>query len=346
MKDFNNLCLNGKIYSKQELLEQTVNDTGQAIEHLDFWLFISQWFNEKAYIEVSSSGSTDKAKIIQIPKKKMIASAAMTCQFFNLKKGASALLCLSAKHIGGMMMIVRAMHAEFNLLITTASANPLKTLHEKIDFIALVPYQAKTILKENPESLASIANIIIGGGKIDYELQQALLENQLTAYSTFGMTETISHIALQKIGSETYYTCLDGIHVEQSSRGTLIVNAPILLDEALETNDLITLVSSKKFKWLGRTDFAIESGGLKFIPEQIEQKLEAKIQERFIISSRPHPLLNNELILLIEGTERVLDPTIFAGLEKYEKPKKVYFISKFAETATGKINRIQSQKLI
>jgi len=346
MKDFNNLSINGEVYSKLKLRELASKLTKITDWQSPFWLFIAQWFNEKSYIEVHSSGSTGKPKLLQIPKVKMLASAAMTCQFFNLKKGNTALLCLSPKHIGGMMMIVRAMYAELNLIPRPPSANPLNEVNEKIDFIALVPYQVQNILDLNPKKLEAIPNIIIGGGKLDFALQQSLKHHQVAAYSTFGMTETLSHIALQKIGAEENYTCLDGIRIEQSTRGTLIVHAPMLLEEELETNDLIELVSPRQFKWLGRTDFAIESGGLKFIPEQVERKLEDKIRRRFIISSRPHPKLNNELVLLIEGEQSALDSDLFEGLDKYEYPKQIYFITQFIETANGKIDRIKTRQLI
>jgi len=346
MKDFNNLSIGGKLYSKNELLELSANMDEKPNWSLDFCLFIQQWLNDSVSIKVNTSGSTGKAKSIEISKAKMLVSAAMTCDFFNLRKGDTALLCLSPKHIGGMMMIVRALYAKLNLILKLPNANPLEDVNDKINFIALVPYQVKTILDQNPEKLAKIPHVIIGGGQLDFALQQSLQHHQVESYSTFGMTETISHIALQKIGSEGQYTCLDGIHVERSSRGTITVHAPSLMEEPLETNDLIELISSKQFKWLGRTDFAIESGGLKFIPEAIERKLESKIQGRFIISSRPHLKLNNELIIIIEGEQSFLDAHLFDSLGKYEQPRAVFFVKALAETANGKIDRIKSRLLI
>ena len=346
MKDFNNIKVNGRLWRIEAYLEEAKNKDALADWESDFLSFLEQWTNTESFISVRSSGSTGKAKNIQISKKRMLASAAMTCQFFKLKPEDTALLCLSTKHIGGMMMVLRAIYAGLNLIPREANANPLQHLKEQIDFIAIVPYQAKSILSENPSALENIAHIIIGGGKVDYALQEALKQANVKAFSTFGMTETISHFALQEITKDDSYTCLPGIKIAQSTEGTLIVDAPELLDKAITTNDLIELISAKQFRWLGRKDFAIESGGLKFIPEQIEKRLESKIPERFIITSRSHEQLNNEIILLIEGEQRTLDPKIFEGLSKYEKPKAIVFVPALIEVANGKIDRLTSAQLI
>jgi O-succinylbenzoic acid--CoA ligase len=346
MKDFNNLIINGQVFSKENLLKLTVNTSDYLEWEQDFYAFIKQWLNDENYIAVQTSGSTGKPKMLKVLKSRMIASAQMTCKFLHLKPKDKALLCLSTKHIGGMMMVVRAFCARLNLIAQVPSGNPLQFINETLDFIAIVPYQAKIIIAENPENLRVIPHIIIGGGKVDYSLSVSLQKEQIIAYSTFGMTETLSHIALQKIGKEDSYSCLEGIEVKSDSAGKLIIHAPALLENILHTNDLVSIISSKEFKWLGRADFAIESGGLKFIPEQIEQKLAPKITARFIISSRPHTKLNNEIILLIEGEKSQIDSQVFESLDLYEQPKHIYFINQFIETANGKIDRIKTRNLI
>lgn len=346
MKDFNILKIEGEILNKKSLETQSKLFIAMDNWKGDFWRFIAQWINDENFILVNTSGSTSAPKSIKILKEKMLESAAMTCSFFNLKKDDTALLCLSAKHIGGMMMIVRSIYAQLNLITTEPKANPLININKSIDFTAMVPYQAQTCLNESSEKTKAIKNIIIGGGKVSYDLQQLIQLNQINAYSTFGMTETISHIALQKIGYEDYYTCLNNIEVEKSEENTLIINAPNLLSEKLTTNDIVELKNNKQFIWLGRKDFAIETGGVKVLPELIEKKLEPHINSRFIISYITSSKFNNEVVLLIESNEYKFDETIFKDLNKFEKPKKILFIKQFIKTENGKIKREATRGLI
>lgn len=346
MKDFNSLILFGKEYRFQdlqvEIRKSHVSDSWQS----EFWAFVAKWLNDDSYIAVHSSGSTGKPKVIQIEKSKMLASARMTCAYFNLKKGNKALLAMSPKHIGGMMMIVRAFYAKLDLHILKAQSNPAKEISESFDFVALVPYQVKCILKENLEQIKYFKQLLIGGGQVDWELENTLIKSKIDAYSSFGMTETISHFALRKIGDEDEYTCLEGIEIEQSSENKLVIHAPMLHDGPIYTNDLIRKTSQTSFVWLGRADFAIETGGIKVIPELIEKQLVKHINERFFISYLPHDKLNNELILVIEGSSRSLNAGVFDHLEKYHQPKKIFFIPRFIETSSGKVNRLASRKLI
>jgi len=346
MKDFNNLIINNKKYDQNDLLNQVKIHVSKENWEGDFWRFIAQWLDQKPYVTVQTSGSTGQPKKIQIAKEKMLESAKNTCHFFQLKEGDNALLCLSAKHIGGMMMIVRAFYNKLNLHLVAPQANPLKDMESKIEFTAMVPYQAQNCIKASLKKTQDISHIIIGGGKISSELEQLITVNDIQAYSTFGMTETISHIALQKIGKDQHYTCLNNIRIDKSKEGTLVIHAPNLLDKALATNDLIDMINHSQFKWLGRKDFAIESGGIKIIPEIIEQKLEPYLKRNFIISSRPSNQFNNEVILIIEGEKYTIDSSIFKALSKFEKPKAVYFVDKMIYTPTGKIKRRATQKLV
>lgn len=343
MKDFNTLKINGKIWSKKELQNYVLPKDLEEDYLLEFWSMIQKLLDDKTYIEVQSSGSTGKPKIIQLDKKKLIASAQMTCNFFQLKDKHTALLCLSTKHIGGLMMIVRAFYSGMNLMVQKASANPLLNIQEKINFIALVPYQVQTCLAQNPEKLRNIDLVLIGGGAIQKQLEEEIDQNKIKAYSSFGMTESISHFAVREIGKEEYYQCLEDIEIELSKRATLILHAPHLLDEKLETNDLVEIVGKDKFIWLGRSDFAIESGGLKMHPEQIERVLEKHFKERILISSIPSVEFNNELILIIEGEKRAIDEKIFNALNAYERPKKIFFLDAFVES-NAKINRIKTRE--
>lgn len=347
MKDFNRLTLFGQEYTKDALLLESESSSNRASWENHFWSFIRQWLDEENHIIVESSGSTGKPKKIKILKSKMLASAESTCKYLKIKAKDKALLCMSANHIGGMMMIVRAFYQRLDLYLIAPQANPLFEFKTTIDFIALVPYQVKMILEANPQKLQGIEKIIIGGGIVDAGLEKRLIEERIEAYSTFGMTETISHIALKRIAKEDYYTCLPNIQISKSDRGTLIIHAPKILDEALETNDLVEILDSDKFRWLGRLDFAIESGGLKVIPEILEKQLASCLKENYIISSLPHATLNQIIVLLIESDHTLeIAENIFESFGKYEIPKQIIFLPKFAYTKSGKIDRIKTREMI
>lgn len=343
MKDFNTLILNGEKLNKTSLLEKcNKNQIREAWED-DFWLFIEAWLNPQPYIDVKTSGSTGTPKLIQINKAKMLASAQLTCAFFNLKARDTALLCMSAKNIGGMMMIVRALYAQLDLQLVKPQANPLKTLNKSIDFCAMVPYQIQSSLAENPEQLSLIKHLLIGGGTISSQLEEQIRLQDIEAYHSFGMTETISHFALRKVGFEDYFTCLPGITIEQDSYDTLQVFAPIFGKTPIQTNDIIEKISTSTFRWKGRLDFAIETGGIKVLPEMIENMLAKQIDKRFFISALPDEKLNNRVILIIEGKPMQMPSNLFNELPPYHKPKEVHFVLKFEETTSGKIDRLTTQ---
>jgi O-succinylbenzoic acid--CoA ligase len=202
------------------------------------------------------------------------------------------------------------------------------------DFVAMVPLQAQNSIQE----LKKVKKLIIGGAAVNKTLEKQLLKLKTEVYETYGMTETITHIAARKLG-ETAFTVLPDVTVSYDDRYCLVIHAPKISDEVIITNDIVELVNENQFIFLGRIDNVINSGGIKLIPEQIENKLMSKIQQRFFIASKSDNELGEKLVLVIEGDKVEFDHSIYEDLDKYEKPKEILFISKFKETATGKIMR-------
>jgi o-succinylbenzoate---CoA ligase len=312
--------------------------------------FLQDWRNPSLFIETATSGSTGEPKIIKVTKKQMIASALMTGEFLTIKKGENALLNLSVDTIAGKMMIVRAIVLELNLFVISLSKNPFDSTINipSIDFIALVPYQVNEILNQHSDKLKNIKSIIIGGAESSEKLINILKVKGIQAYQTFGMTETISHIAMRKIGltTEEHYSTLPNIYLSINSDQQLIINAPKLYIDNLITNDLVELISENSFIWKGRADYIINSGGVKIHPEKIEQILSRYIEVPFFISSVKDDLLGEKIILLIESSNKLkLDFTeIFIGVSNYFKPKETIYLNEFSRTISGKINRIQTLK--
>jgi O-succinylbenzoic acid--CoA ligase len=296
--------------------------------------FLLDWFDSKDYIEMFTSGSTGEPKTVIVKKQAMVNSAIATGDFFDLKPGNSALQCLPVKYVAGKMMLVRAMILGLDLEFVAPSSHPMRNNEIDFDFVAMVPLQAQNSIQE----LKKVKKLIIGGAAVNKTLEKQLLKLKTEVYETYGMTETITHIAARKLG-ETAFTVLPDVTVSYDDRNCLVIHAPKISDEVIITNDIVELVNENQFIFLGRIDNVINSGGIKLIPEQIENKLMSKIQQRFFIASKSDNELGEKLVLVIEGDKVEFDNSIYEDLDKYEKPKEILFISKFKETATGKIIR-------
>lgn len=301
--------------------------------------FLLDWFDGKPYIEMQTSGTTGTPKIISVSKQAMVNSALATGYFFDLQPGNKALHCLPVKFVAGKMMLVRAMILGLDLEFVAPSSHPLRNNEYDYDFVAMVPLQVQNSISE----LKRVKKMIVGGAKINNSLEKQLVKLKTAAFETYGMTETITHIAAKKVG-EKAFTVLPDVTISYDDRNCLVIHAPRISDEVIVTNDIVELVNENQFVFLGRMDNVINSGGIKLIPEQIEEKLSGKIDARFFIASKEDKELGEKVILVIEGEKQTIDDAIFADLDKYEKPKEILFVPKFKETANGKVMRKESLK--
>lgn len=301
--------------------------------------FLLDWFDSKSYIEMETSGTTGEPKTISVSKQAMVDSAIATGDFFDLQPKNKALQCLPVKYVAGKMMLVRAMILGLDLEFVAPSSHPLENNEIDFDFVAMVPLQAQNSLSQ----LKKVKKLIIGGAAVNKTLEKQLLKLPTEVYETYGMTETITHIAARKLG-EKAFTVLPYVTVSYDDRNCLVIHAPRISPEVIITNDIVELVNENQFIFLGRMDNVINSGGIKLIPEQIEQKLVSKISQRFFIASKPDNELGEKVVLVIEGEKFNLDTSIYESLDKYEKPKEIIFIPKFLDTVTGKILRKETLK--
>jgi len=303
--------------------------------------FLLDWFDEKSYIELPTSGSTGTPKIIKIEKQAMLDSALATGDFFGLQPGNTMLHCLPTNYVAGKMMFVRSFILGLDMKFVEPNSNPLKNIDENFDFCAMIPLQAKNSLKKLREK--KIKKLIIGGVKVHKALEQELVKIPIEIYETYGMTETITHIAAKRIGEEVF-TVLPNVKVSVDERECLIIKAKRISSKEIVTNDIVELISDTQFKWEGRYDNVINSGGIKLMPEQIEEKLSTLIPRRYFVSGLADDNLGEKVVLYVEGEPIELEETVFSVLKKYEKPKEIVFISKFKQTITGKILRKESLK--
>lgn len=334
--------LNGLPYQSDGLYEiaKDLINSGAHYE-ISIGKFIQEWLDSKETVLVRTSGSTGAPKDIELSKHKMINSAKATGTFFKLAENTTALLCLPSNYIAGKMMLVRAMTLGWDLHIVAPEKDAITQYDNNYDFVAMVPYQVHYSLN----SLNKIKKLIIGGGSISKKLNDQLQGVDTEVFATYGMTETITHIAARRINGlakTTDYTALPNVKFSVDGRNCLTIKAPEVSDNKVPTNDIVRLISPTSFEYLGRIDNVVNSGGVKLFPEQIEAKLASYIDCPFIIASEKNDALGEQLILVLEEDITKETPDFkdaFSILTNYERPKKIYSFSKFPFTETGKIKR-------
>ncbi|MBU3013035.1 AMP-binding protein [Polaribacter vadi] len=311
---------------------------------VDIHLFLQNWFSNEIAITVKTSGSTGTPKSIQLKKELMINSAKATGNYFNLPQNTKALLCLPIVYIAGKMMLIRALTLGWQLDVIESNSNPLEIIKNKYDFSAMVPLQVENSISK----LNLIKQLIVGGGVVSNSLQNKLQTVTTNVFATYGMTETITHIAVKKLNNfsnkntnlveNLFYETLPNVTIYIDERNCLVIDAKKVSEEIIFTNDVVQLISDNHFKWLGRFDNVINSGGVKLHPEKIEEKLSKIITNRFFVTGITNEKLGEKLILIIEGNKQEVSFEN-CSLSKFEKPKEIYFVSNFIETETGKIQR-------
>ncbi|WP_230401557.1 AMP-binding protein [Hanstruepera ponticola] len=310
--------------------------------------FLSDWLDNKDYIFSKTSGSTGKPKILKIKKQSMVNSVIATGDFFDLEPKNSALLCLPAQAISGKMMLVRAMILGLELDAVKPKKSIDINLAKQYDFIALTPMQ----LYNSLDRVKNIKTIIVGGAPVNSSLLKAIQTLKADVYETYGMTETVSHIAIKKLNNfdsqinKPLFHVLPNISISTDDRSCLVIKAPYLSDEVVITNDVVKVHEENTFEWLGRYDNVINSGGVKLHPEVIESKLQDFIFERFFVTSVPDDELGQKLVLILESDNYMFDRSIFSCLDNYEIPKKICFVKSFTELSSGKVSRSETLKLL
>ncbi|MCG9792818.1 AMP-binding protein [Flavobacterium algicola] len=331
----NRFKLNGVYLNREDLIRVSYSLIKEGDEfEKSIGDFLLDWFDGKTYIDLQTSGTTGVPKILRTEKQTMVNSALATGDFFDLKPGDKALYCLPTRFISGKMMLVRSFILGLDIDFVVPSATPLVRNETVYDFAAMVPLQAKNSLSE----LKNIKKLIVGGAKVGKDLEESLLKTSAKVYETYGMTETMTHIAAKRMG-EKAFNILPKIKISQNDKGCLVIDAPRVSKETIVTNDIVEIVNEKQFIFLGRIDNVVNSGGIKLLPEEIESKLANSIKNKFFVGGIPDAVLGEKLVLVIEGEKQAFDTAIFDVLDKYEKPKEIFYVSKIAETDNGKIKR-------
>ena len=316
--------------------------------------FLSEWNNDSPFVHVQTSGSTGVPKPMLAEKRRMLASARITNDFLGLREGDAALLCMSLDYIAGKMMVVRSIERGLKLLTVEPSGHPLNhsqlaTDDCQIDFAAMVPLQVYNTLQvpEERKRLLQIRHLIIGGGAIDEALGAELKNFPNAVWSTYGMTETLSHIALRRLSgpeASDWYIPFPSVKVSLSDDGCLVIDAPEVCPGRLVTND-IAEISPQGFRILGRKDNVICSGGIKIQIEEVESRLRPFLRVPYLISKRPDPKFGEVSVLLTEGSVDEARQICERILPKYYLPRHYLHVDRIPLTETGKPARQQAALL-
>jgi O-succinylbenzoic acid--CoA ligase len=335
--------LNGVSYDRDRLLTFAHELCNSKEEYLtELGRFLLDWLSDNPEIKLQTSGSTGEPTQLRAPKAMLSASAMTTVKALALQPKQQALLCLPVRHIAGKMMLIRALLAGLWIDVIEPTASPM--VSKTYDFTAMTPHQLRSSL----DHLDRFKQIIVGGAPVDDSLRSALKGHASMIYSSYGMTETYSHVALQNLSAgEIHYTAVD--HVRFSTHeDALVIHAPHIGIEKLITTDCVDLISSTQFLWKGRSDHVINSGGIKLHPEQIEKALSTIISVPFFVFGKPDKRLGQSLSIVFEGHLPNEIETMVSSLDtlsKYEKPKDYFVLSQFIRS-NGKILRKQTLKAI
>lgn len=347
------LCLDGKEYTSDEIRRLVRQDGEERLsDYAELFSFLKKWFDDLPYILVQTSGSTGVPKEMPVRKDRMMQSARLTCEYLNLQKGHTALLCMNLRYIGAMMVVVRSLVAGLNLIVRPVTGHPLADVEGRLQFVAMVPLQVYNTLQvpKEKERLERVGVLIIGGGAVDEALVEEIKTLPGSVYSTYGMTETLSHIALRRLNGATaseHYHPFESVKLSLSPESTLIIEAPLVCEEVLQTNDVARIYPDGSFTILGRKDNVINTGGVKVQAEKVERLVRTVVDVPVVVTSVPDKRLGQAVALLVGGPVDMplLEQKLIEVLSLYERPKYIWMVDSVPQVGNGKTDRVKCRVL-
>ena len=337
--------MKSKLIHKDFKLQGITYTSNAIMEYLkekkDYYNFLKSWFDHKDYILTKTSGSTGKPKEIKLKKLDLIESSKLTARYFDLKVGDKVINCLPLEYIAGKMMLVRSLVLGLDLYIFPVTSSPIEHIQKNYDLIAFTPMQFENSLPY----IDKIKNVLVGGSAFNENLKQRILGVNSNVFETYGMTETITHIAARNLSmGENEFTTLPGIGISERE-GCLLIEPTHLSIDFVQTNDIVELITRNKFVIKGRRDFVINSGGVKINPELVEKKLRKHLNIDFVVSSIDDNKFGEIVVLVFKKNIPHDYLKAFVDLDKYEVPKMNLVLENFPKN-NGKVNRLKLRELI
>jgi len=335
--------LNGNTYTWITLQQAHSQGLLPAQECMrELMAFLGQWFDASPTLRFTTSGSTGRPRTFEASKEHIIHSAMLTCYLFKLHKGADCLLCLPLEFIAAKMMVVRALVGGLHLWMKEPTGFPFDNETRHYQFVPLVPMQVYNSLQTPHErdAMEACDTLLIGGGPISPTLEASLAAFKNPAFASYGMAETLSHVALRQVNGlepSDFFTPLPGVTTSLTQEGCLVIDAPTLCDAPITTNDVATRLPEGRFRILGRLDNLILTGGKKVLAEHIEAALSPIMVGNFAITSEPDAKFGERIVLIAEHPIDL--DTIKTDLPHWQIPKRTIIVKQLPLTDTGKIDR-------
>jgi O-succinylbenzoic acid--CoA ligase len=300
---------------------------------------------------VHTSGTTGPSRHFRAPTHDLLASARLTERTFGLKAGDRVLMCLPCTFIAGKMMLVRAFVTGLDLRIVEPTGNALDGIRakERFSFAAMVPFQLHTAWSSDPRALdRHFERVLLGGGPVSDALLDELQELRARVQLSYGSTETLTHVAVRDLNGPqraAHFTALDDITFTLDARECLVVRTPHLSVKEHVTNDLVELIDATRFRWLGRADHVILSGGLKIHPERLEARTAAILPHPHFFTATPNERLGQAVMLIVESDRPTAEVVAEVSsllknvLDEHELPRRIQVVKHIPRTPSGKIIR-------
>lgn len=310
--------------------------------------FIEEYRSLCPWVEARTSGSTGAPKPIRLSKADMRLSARASNRFFGIGPSSHLASPLSPDYIAGKMMCVRALEAGclFSQLEVSGTVVIPAGL-PPIDLISVVPAQIQSLVSMEDLS-RKVRKVLVGGAPAPQPVLDALCAAGSEVWVSYGMTETCSHVALARGDDpERLFRAMPGVTFAADESSRLIIKASEFSFGTLVTNDVVELVDDTSFRWLGRADNIINSGGLKLVPEKLEAEIAPLLPKGtvFYITSRPSNKWGSETVLVVEGSEALANGILAvldaSGLDRRHIPRHAAAFDELPRTTSGKIIRIK-----
>ncbi|WOK08678.1 AMP-binding protein [Imperialibacter roseus] len=352
------MIYNSTIWLNDKRVDLTSADDLSTFDNYEqgILLFIKEWLSGSNRFTLHTSGSTGIPKEIEVTRNQMIASAKATVNFLKIAQKTPVTVCIDARYIGGKMQLVRALIHDLPLQIITPTTRLMDQLDAlpSLGLMSLVPLQLYNLLDAAPQILNKASAVLIGGAPVQANYLTKLTSTAPPVYHTYGMTETISHVALKHLNGEDLsdeFTSLPGIELATDDRGCLVITGEVTGNQPVTTNDIVELTSPSTFLWKGRYDNVVNSGGVKIFPEEVDKLIASELDAvvpgaQFFTSGVPDEKLGQRLVLCIESAQNIevsgLIETLKAKLPAYHAPKHIYILEHFIKTSSGKVDKLKT----
>lgn len=306
-------------------------DFSQSIEKVSFpadlkhiKLYVDELLNKRE-ATLQSSGSTGKPKSISFTINQVRASAERTMKALGVQAGSAALV-LPPETTGGRMLLYRALLYKMRLHIYKPSIvfNDMAP----VDLISVTPAQWQA----NATYLSKCGKVLIGGGVIDEG--DAFPEN---VFHSYGMTETLSNVALMQPAKERVFKALDGVRFSLSEQNTLVIHDRMLGIDGLVTNDVVELIDEQRFVFIRRADKVINSGGVKVhLDEWYSAWKKLSNIDVQLVGMADKQFGEVPVLLVLNASDVDKVQKNIKHLPRYWQPKRLYLVNQWAYTTSGK----------